>query len=99
MVLISIHFYPTIFLFKLNFSYMKKILHSQSKISLLSPFIIGSKLTFTGCCDCRLPYSAMFIVTSTTIYTLYKAQTMCKTRFGSQGVILDGEGLESTFDP
>ena len=32
----------------------------------------------------------MFIVTSTSIYTQYKAQTMCKTRFGSQGVILDG---------
>ena len=32
-------------------------------------FIIGSKLTFPGCCGCRLPYSAMFIVTSTTIYT------------------------------
>ena len=23
-------------------------------------------------------------------YTYFKAQTMCKTRFGSQGVILDG---------
>ena len=31
----------------------------------------------------------MFIVTSTTKYTQYKAQTMCKMRFGNQGVILD----------
>ena len=51
--------------------------------------MIGSKLTFTVCCDRRLPYSAMFIVTSTTIYTQYKAKTMCKTRLGSQEVILD----------
>ena len=29
----------------------------------------GSKLTFSGCCDRRQSYSAMFIVTSTTIYT------------------------------
>ena len=42
---------------------------SQSKISLLSPLIIGSKLTFSGCCDRRLPYLAKSIVTSTTIYT------------------------------
>ena len=28
-------------------------------------------------------------VTSTTIYTQYKAKTMCKTRLGSQEVILD----------
>ena len=31
----------------------------------------------------------MFTVTSTTIYTKYKAQTLCKTRFSYQGVILD----------
>ena len=41
---------------------------SESKISLLSPFIIGSKLTFTGCSGRWLPYAAMFIVTSNTIY-------------------------------
>ena len=35
----------------------------------LSLPIIGSKLTFSGCCDRQLPYSAMFIVTSTTIET------------------------------
>ena len=33
---------------------------SQSKISLLSPLINGSKSTFWGCSDRRLPYSAMF---------------------------------------
>ena len=32
----------------------------------------------------------MFKVTSTTIYTQYKAQTKCKTRFHSQGMILNG---------
>ena len=35
-------------------------------------------------------YLALFKDTSTTIYTKYKAQIMCKTRFGSQEVILDG---------
>ena len=35
-------------------------------------------------------YLAMFKVTSTTIYTQYKAQTKCKTRFHSQGMILNG---------
>ena len=33
---------------------------------------------------------AMFKVTSTTIYTSYKSQTECKTRFHSQGMILNG---------
>ena len=33
---------------------------------------------------------AMFKVISTTIYTKYKAQTKCKTRFHSQGMILNG---------
>ena len=37
-------FYPTFFLLQLNPTYMKRILHI--KISLLSPLIIGSKLTF-----------------------------------------------------
>ena len=41
-------------------------------------------------CDCHVPYSAMFKVTSTTTNTLFKAQTMCKTRFGSRGVKEDG---------
>ena len=35
-------------------------------------------------------YLAMFKVTSTTIYTFYKAQTKCKTRFNSKGMILNG---------
>ena len=34
-------------------------------------------------------YLAMFKVISTTIYTLYKAQTKCKTRVHSQGMILN----------
>ena len=50
-----------------------------SKVSLLSPLIIGSKLSFSGWSDRCLPYSALFRVTSTTIYTQYKAQTMCKS--------------------
>ena len=33
---------------------------SQSKVSLLGPLIIGSKLTFSGCFDRRQPYLAMF---------------------------------------
>ena len=33
---------------------------------------------------------AMFKVTSTTMYTKYKAQNKCKTRFHSQGMILNG---------
>ena len=36
------------------------------------------------------------MVTSTTMYTQYKAQTMCKTRFDSQGMILNGF-YEKTF--
>ena len=35
-------------------------------------------------------YLAMFKVTSTTIYTKYETQTKCKTRFNSQGMILNG---------
>ena len=35
-------------------------------------------------------YLAMFKVTSSTIYTWYKAQTKCKTGFQSQGMILYG---------
>ena len=40
--------------------------------------------------DCHIQPCSVFMVTSTTIYTSYKAQTMCKKRFCSQGVILDG---------
>ena len=40
---------------------------SQSKISLLSPLIIGSKLTFSGWSDLWLPYSALFRITSDSI--------------------------------
>ena len=60
---------------------------SQSKVSLLSPLIIGSKLTFWGCSSRWLPYSTMFRVTSTTMHIQYKAQTifMCKTRFWQSG--------------
>ena len=40
--------------------------------------------------DCQLlVYSAIFTVTSSTICILYKAQTMCKTHFDSQGMILN----------
>ena len=40
--------------------------------------------------DCQLlVYSAIFMVTSTTICVKYKAQTMCKTRIDSQGMILN----------
>ena len=68
MAQISRHFFTPLFFF------CNWILHIwngfyTSKISLLSPLINGSKLTFSGCCDRRLPYFAMFIVTSTTIYT------------------------------
>ena len=42
---------------------------SQSKLSFLSPFIIGSKLTFSRWSDRCLPYSALFRVNSTSIYT------------------------------
>ena len=41
--------------------------------------------------DCQLlVYSAIFLVASTTTCVKYKAQTMCKTRFDSQGMILNG---------
>ena len=49
-------------------------------MSPLSLHIIGSTLTFSGCCNRRLPYNShvqLFIVTSTTIYTQNKAQTIC----------------------
>ena len=40
--------------------------------------------------ECQLlVYLAIFMVTSTTICINYKAQTMCKTRFDSQGMILN----------
>ena len=77
------------FLLQLKLTYETDFTPGLSQIIILSPLMIGSKLTFAGSCARRPPYSAIFIVTSTTIYS-YKAQTMCKTRFGSQGVILDG---------
>ena len=89
MDIISIHFLPPFFFAIESYLYETDFTPGLSQIIILSPLIIGSKLTFAGSCDRRLPYSAIFIVTSTTIYS-YKAQTMCKTRFGSQGVILDG---------
>ena len=49
-------------------------------ISLLSPLLIGSKLTFSVSSDRWLSYAGLFRVTSTTIYTKYIAQTMCKTQ-------------------
>merc|ERR1711928_1066 len=42
-------------------------------------------------------YLAMFKVISTTIYTKYKAQTKCKTRFHSQGMILNGFFKKKSF--
>ena len=63
-------FYPTFFLLQLNLTYMKWILNlvSVKKITL-SPLIIGSKLTLSRWTNRWLPYSALFRVTSTTIYT------------------------------
>ena len=60
MVIISRHFFTPLFFF------CNWLLHrwngfytwSQSKISLLGPLIIGSKLTFSCCCDRRLPYDS-----------------------------------------
>ena len=57
------------------------------KISLLSPLMIGSKLSFSGCCNRRLPYDShvQFIVTLTNTYIPnIKLKLMCKARFGSQ---------------
>ena len=47
------------------------------------------KLTFSGCCDRRLPYNSHGHSHLNYYIWIYIAQTMCKTRFGSQGVILD----------
>ena len=84
-------FYPTFFI-------CNWILHiwngfftwSQSKISRLSPLKIGSKLTFSGCCDRRLPYNSH--VHSHLNYYIYikKSSHYVQTRFSSQGVILGG---------
>ena len=56
-------FYPTFFLLQLNLTYMKPIFDlGLSQKYHFQVLIIGSKLTFAACCDCRLLYSAMFIV-------------------------------------
>ena len=47
MAIISVHFYPTFFLLQLNLTYMFPLyVHSwsQSKLSFLSPLIIGSNI-------------------------------------------------------
>ena len=66
-------------------------------MSLLSPLIIGSKLTFAGSCDRRLPYSAMFIVTSTSRYTHDPASTMQKTGWTIHSFFLVLSGLKKSF--
>ena len=61
MALISIHFAPF-------FSFCNWILliwngfytWSKSKLLFISPLIIGSKLTFSGCCNCWLPTTSIF---------------------------------------
>ena len=60
-------------------------------MSFLSPLHNWFKVDILLRCSGRwLPYTAMFMVTLTTMYIKYKAQTMCNTRFGSQGMILNG---------
>ena len=62
----TLPYFQTFFIFSPLFFFCNWILHiwnrfytwSQSKISLLSPLIIGLKLTFSGCCDRRLPYNS-----------------------------------------
>ena len=63
-------FYPTFFFCNLILIIWNEFYTwSHSKLLFLSPLIIGSKLTFSGWSDRWLPYSAMFRVTSTTIFT------------------------------
>ena len=64
-------FYPTFFLRNLILLIWNGFyIWSQSKLSFISPLnIIGSKLTFSGWSDRCLPYSALFRVNSTSIYT------------------------------
>ena len=80
-------FYHTFFL-QLNPTYMKRILHlvSVKNIIFKSSYIDILRQLWSLTTN----YLAMFIVTSTTIFTYYKAQTMCKTRFNCWGMILNG---------
>ena len=55
-----------------------------------SPLIIGSNIDILHAADSQpLEFSAIFMVTSTTICIQFEAQTMCETRFDSQGMILN----------
>ena len=94
MTQISRHFFTPLFSFAIeSYIYETDFTLGLIKISLLSPLMIGSKLSFSGCCNRRLPYDShvQFIVTLTNTYIPnIKLKLMCKARFGSQGVILDG---------
>ena len=82
-------FYPTFFLLQLNLTYMKRILHFQN-ITFKSSYNWFKIDIQQQLRPLTANYLAMFKVISSTIYTLYKAQTKCKTRFNSQGMILNG---------
>ena len=82
-------FYPTFFLLQLNPTYMKRILHFKN-ITFKSSYNWFKIDIHQQLRPLTANYWAMFKVISTTIYTWYKAQTKCKTRFHSQGMILNG---------
>ena len=96
MALLATHFfYPTLFLLQLNPTYMKRILYLVPLRNIvLSLFINWFKYWHSlasPAADCQLlVYSAIFMVTTTTICIYYKAQTMWKTHFYSQGMIVNG---------
>ena len=71
---------------------MKRILHLVSVKNITFKIDIHQQLR-----PLTANYLAMFKVTSTTIYTLHKAQTKCKTRCNSQGMILNGFAKKSFF--
>ena len=66
----------------LNPFYPTSYTWSQSKISLLNPLKIGSKLTFAGCSGLQLLYSAMFIVHSELNYYMTQLQIFQKVEYG-----------------
>ena len=77
-------FYPTFILLQLNLTYIKRIsqLFSVKTITLKSSYnwfkIDILRLLQPPTAIFTEYYSAMFIVTSNTIYTKYKVQFMCK---------------------
>merc|ERR1712214_6516 len=88
MAQISRHFLPHFFSFAIE-SYIYETDFTLQKITFKSSYNCFKIDIHQQLRPLTANYLAMFKVTSTTIYTQYKSQTKCKTRFHSKGMILN----------